>query len=105
MKNENIINLAIEWDTINWRRVLPVWDKYISDNEIKLLEIGSRHGGLSLYYALKGIAVTCSDYGFPTKTAHESLRKLGGYIDSFCDFLFLKKWRYIGIYAAKKANN
>lgn len=36
-----------------------------------VLELGVRNGGLSLYYALKGAKVVCSDLNGLTKEAHE----------------------------------
>ena len=68
---KNIINHIIGWDIRNWSRFLIFSEKYI--NHIgpgkKALEIGARHGGLSLYLALKGFTVICSDLTSPEPTA------------------------------------
>ena len=60
----------IEWDVINWWKFI----RFIDESEInfegkKILDIGGRNGGLSLYCALKGGHVICSDYNGPTEHA------------------------------------
>lgn len=56
----------IEWDVLNWSRSLDFWENYIQDyipSETKVLALGERNGGLSLWLASKGFNVVCSDYG------------------------------------------
>lgn len=67
----------IEWDVKNWSTSLDFWLKQSSLNLTngKGLELGSRNGGLSLWLALKGCQVVCSDIHGPTEKAkqlHES---------------------------------
>jgi ubiquinone/menaquinone biosynthesis C-methylase UbiE len=65
----------VQWDVKNWSKVLPFWElnsKFKSDS--KVLALGEREGGLSLYFAKKGYQVICSDYNpLPdtTKDMHE----------------------------------
>lgn len=52
----------IEWDVINWSRALTYWEKQVDLNkQQECLELGARNGGLSLWLALKGNRVVCSD--------------------------------------------
>ncbi|MBK8846127.1 MAG: class I SAM-dependent methyltransferase [Bacteroidetes bacterium] len=52
----------IQWDIKSWSKALSYWDSNIDWNEIKNgLELGGREGGLSLWLALKGLTVVCSD--------------------------------------------
>jgi len=69
----------IEWDVRNWSAVLDYW----SSNSLqtfagcKALEIGGRHGGLSLWLAMQGAYVVCSDKEGPTQAAVEKHRVHG----------------------------
>jgi SAM-dependent methyltransferase len=47
---------------LSWSKILKYWDKSIDWNNIATcLELGGRQGGLSLWLALKGKKVICSD--------------------------------------------
>ncbi|MDR0704057.1 MAG: class I SAM-dependent methyltransferase [Planctomycetaceae bacterium] len=69
----------IEWDKSNWAKALPFWKHHLRNenktNETKLLkdqkvlELGGRCGGLSLWAASLGANVTCSDLENPEKIA------------------------------------
>lgn len=61
------INELIEWDIKTWSKVLPFWESNFNIKPgLKVLSIGERGGGMSLYFALKGCTVTCTDYNeFP----------------------------------------
>lgn len=63
----------LEWDVQTWLRGLVFWEKKAKKSNLfgkKGLEIGSRHGGLSLYFAKNFQAeMTCSDFGGPTSQA------------------------------------
>jgi ubiquinone/menaquinone biosynthesis C-methylase UbiE len=61
----------IEWDVGSWSRALFLWDQALVDRVApqRVLEIGSRRGGLTLYFALKGYRVVCSDLGGPSPQA------------------------------------
>lgn len=61
----------VEWDVRNWSAAPQFW---MANTELdlrgtKALEIGSRHGGLSLWLAQQGAEVTCSDLEGPTARA------------------------------------
>jgi len=60
---KQLLQDIIQWDVRNWAQSLFFWDNAIRWGEIHgpCLEIGSREGGLSLWLALKGMEVTCSD--------------------------------------------
>lgn len=52
----------IQWDVRSWSKALAYWDKNIDwDNVENALELGGREGGLSLWMALKGKTIVCSD--------------------------------------------
>jgi len=60
----------VGWDIATWKRALSVWDRLLGDVAgAKVLDIGARRGGLSLYFALKGCTVICSDLGGPSPEA------------------------------------
>lgn len=67
------INDIIEWDVKNWRIALDYWlkESFQKMTNCKALEIGSRNGGLSLWLAMQGCKVICSDLGGPTDKAME----------------------------------
>lgn len=66
---QNVINDVITWDVVNWSKSLPFWEKNIDleNKNYKCLELGARQGGLSLWLALKGNQVVCSDISYDTK--------------------------------------
>ena len=62
----------IEWDIINWGKAINFFGvASIEYTGKKVLDIGSRNGGLSLYFALQGADVVCSDLNGPTNKARE----------------------------------
>ena len=66
----------IEWDIVNWWRFIEFIDQSgIGFEGKKILDIGGRNGGLSLYCALRGGTVICSDYNGPTPQALTLHRK------------------------------
>jgi SAM-dependent methyltransferase len=62
----------LEWDVQTWSHALRLWETYLPHdlNDLKGLEIGARRGGLSLYLALKGVDMICSDLQNPKVTAN-----------------------------------
>ena len=90
----------VEWDIINWSRAIDYWDQKASDiidsfsrqnKTPKVLELGGRNGGISLYWALKGCNVIWSDiddsgleqakalhsrYGVSDKVSYEIINSL-----------------------------
>lgn len=71
MPNKNFIEDCIEWDTINWSKALSFWENNVDlkNKNYKSLELGGRRGGLSLWLALKGNQVICSDLDNPQDEA------------------------------------
>lgn len=66
----------IEWDVNVWAQCLPIWEPAIQQfalSDAKVLCVGERNGGLSLWFALLGFRVVCSDIKAPSiqaKTLH-----------------------------------
>jgi len=69
----------VEWDVANWAPALWYWTQHsaLSPTGCRALEIGSRHGGLSLWLALRGAHVVCSDLDGPTDVAIEKHQRYG----------------------------
>ncbi|CAM3293760.1 Complete genome; segment 17/17 [Xenorhabdus nematophila ATCC 19061] len=69
--NKKLLSNIIEWDVNNWSKCLSFWPKNSSLplDDSHVLELGSRHGGLSLWAALNGAKVICSDLSGPTQAA------------------------------------
>lgn len=66
----SLIKNIIGWDTVNWGKALHEWDKTIKTNrQLTCLELGARTGGLSLYAAMNGHKVICTDLENPETTA------------------------------------
>lgn len=64
---------VIEWDYFIWKKSLDYWDSIIKSKNTCLssgLELGSRNGGMSLYFAYKySSKCVCSDLNLPTSKA------------------------------------
>lgn len=72
MLTPQIINDIVEWDVTNWSKALLYWQENLeSDNSksLKCLELGGRRGGPSLWLALNGHTVICSDLENPESHA------------------------------------
>ena len=66
-----------QWDTVGWTRAINAW-KASESNGQKALGLGEARGGLSLYFAMLGCEVICSDYQWinsDKKKAAEDLHK------------------------------
>jgi SAM-dependent methyltransferase len=63
----------LEWDTRTWGVALDFWIRHTRQtlHGCAALEIGGRHGGLSLWLAQQGASVVCSDKGGPSPQARE----------------------------------
>ena len=64
MMDKKTMDDIVEWDCVNWSRAIAFWDRYLGNIDVhgmKVLDIGGRNGGLSLYWALKGAQVLCTD--------------------------------------------
>jgi SAM-dependent methyltransferase len=66
---QSVINDIITWDVVNWSKSLSFWESHINlqNKNFKCLELGARQGGLSLWLALKGNQVVCSDVSYDTQ--------------------------------------
>jgi SAM-dependent methyltransferase len=62
-----LIDAIIGWDIPTWSKFLPFCERFLGFNlgGNHALEVGARQGGLSLYLALKGYNVVCSDFEAP----------------------------------------
>jgi SAM-dependent methyltransferase len=62
---------VIQWDVVNWSKALRFWDVNAVGTTAQsvALELGSYQGGLSLWMALKGASVVCSDLTNPESSA------------------------------------
>lgn len=69
----------IEWDIPNWSQVIKEWTPVIEQlpKNSKVLAVGERDGGLSLWMALLGFDVTCTDRTGPTEGAGKLHKKHG----------------------------
>ncbi|MBW7913004.1 MAG: class I SAM-dependent methyltransferase [Taibaiella sp.] len=61
--NDFPVQDIIEWDVRNWSRLMHYWGPVLEQlpRDSKVLAIGERNGGLSLWLALMGFRVTCTD--------------------------------------------
>ncbi len=66
---KQLLTDIIEWDLVNWGKAIPYWEDRLPNSKGKALELGGRRGGLSLWIALKGFEVVCSDLENPEETA------------------------------------
>jgi SAM-dependent methyltransferase len=70
----------IEWDVRTWSHCLDFWAPVLhgmNPGLTRVLTVGERNGGLSLWFALQGYQVTCSDYERPTQQARALHEKYG----------------------------
>jgi len=74
-----VYNDIIEWDIPNWSRVLPFWERWLppKSDECRILTLGERNGGLSLWLALLGYRVIYTDVHEPSQKALALHRKYG----------------------------
>ena len=74
MKKE-LLTQIVQWDVGTWSNALHFWENSIDWSNVKSgLELGGNQGGLSLWLALKGIKVVCSDLK-NTKSSAEYLHQ------------------------------
>jgi SAM-dependent methyltransferase len=66
-----LIDDIIVWDIDNWSKFLPFCERFLDPDPAgkQAMEVGARGGGLSLYLALKGYEVVCSDIEAPEDQA------------------------------------
>jgi len=66
----SVLDDILEWDVASWSRALRFWERRTGDLAgQRVLELGARRGGLSLYFALRGAEVICSDLDGPAPEA------------------------------------
>ncbi len=77
--SRELLRDIIVWDIRNWGVALSSWDKALTHVPAgaSALEIGAREGGLSLYLALKGLRVICSDVENPQAAAQNRHKNYG----------------------------
>lgn len=76
MTDRELVQKIIQWDVKTWSEALFFWEKKVDWNQVENgLELGGREGGLSLWMALKGKKVVCSDYVLDVKGTAEKLHK------------------------------
>jgi ubiquinone/menaquinone biosynthesis C-methylase UbiE len=70
LENKDLIKDVIQWDIKTWSQTLIFWEENFKiQPKMKALTLGEREGGLSLWFALKSVNVTCSDLNtFSEKT-------------------------------------
>jgi SAM-dependent methyltransferase len=68
---KELLEDIIEWDIINWSKALKYWKSKIDivSKNYYCLELGGRKGGPSLWLALNGNNVICSDLESPDEIA------------------------------------
>lgn len=74
MTDAQLVRDVIEWDVYNWAHATEHWEAVAQLENIsqgKVLCLGERNGGLSLWFALRGFSVVCSDRGGPSDTARQ----------------------------------
>lgn len=73
--------IAVEWDIPTWRRAVEYWEEEVTANDLNVrygLELGSRHGGLSYFFAKKFKSkLICSDYNGPSEQAKSLHHRTG----------------------------
>lgn len=76
---KNFLNDVFQWDVHNWSKSIKIWEKFLPSNlqGYKVLEIGAGSGGLSLFFALRGAQVYCTDLSNPKEKAQFLHKKYG----------------------------
>ena len=71
MKSKRLLREIIEWDVPNWAVALYYWKQNTNLllSSANALEIGCKNGGLSLWAAMNGIQILCTDLNGPTNEA------------------------------------
>jgi 2-polyprenyl-3-methyl-5-hydroxy-6-metoxy-1,4-benzoquinol methylase len=59
---KDLVNEIISWDVRSWSKALAFWDSNVEWTKVsQCLELGGAKGGLSLWLAVKGKNVLCTD--------------------------------------------
>lgn len=76
MLDESTIKDCFQWDVRSWKTALTLWGNGLDGlSTASCLDVGSRDGGLSLYLALRGFHVKCTDLETPGGSAIELHKK------------------------------
>ena len=76
--DDALVRAAIVWDVRNWSRALSFWEPNLAGSMPRsALAIGERGGGLSLWLAMRGIHVVCTDLGVSLEPAMALHRRYG----------------------------
>jgi SAM-dependent methyltransferase len=69
--NKEVIKDIIVWDVVNWSKAINFWERNasVSNKDYNCLELGSSRGGMSLWLALSGNNVLCTDLNGPEEDA------------------------------------
>ena len=79
LADTHLMREVVEWDVSTWSAAIRFWNDYVEcESSTRVLEIGSRRGGLSLFFALReAAAVICSDFHGPLPEARDLHRRHG----------------------------
>lgn len=77
-KDAGLLRDVLQWDVQSWKTALDFWAARLRNQHgLDCLEIGAGAGGLSLWLALRGHRVTCSDRRDVARAASALHRKHG----------------------------
>ena len=73
LDEQRLLRDIFEWDVVNWSPALGFWARHLDGlwESAEALEIGARYGGLSLWLALNGARVVCSDVAEPVDSGRD----------------------------------
>lgn len=78
--SQDLLTAVMEWDVFTWAGCLDYWRPQLShrtDRPQRVLAIGERQGGLSLWFALQGYDVVCTDVFPPHASARQMHARFG----------------------------
>jgi SAM-dependent methyltransferase len=76
LDSRELLGQFLQWDVRTWTAALRMWHPVVSKlSGARVLDVGARDGGLSLYFALMGQRVVCSDLHGPSEAARELHRR------------------------------
>ncbi|MCL1789754.1 MAG: class I SAM-dependent methyltransferase [Peptococcaceae bacterium] len=82
MLEKKVLSDIVEWDIYTWSKGILYWDATLgpileNPSKKKVLDLGARNGGTSLFFALKGLNCTCSDIHEPSEQAKTLHKRYG----------------------------
>jgi SAM-dependent methyltransferase len=78
--SQSLLQDIIGWDVRSWGRCLAFWSPVLQEirpASARVLTLGERDGGISLWFALQGYQVICSDFNGPTPRARKLHEQYG----------------------------